>query len=628
MIIFLVSVCIGIIILIIAQLLGTALSSFVTIMLCGASTFTISGGVNNRIDDDNMLYGSDAFGGDSDIITKAEAKLSKIVKQHEKKYKNVKYDPTPAKSSGGNRKSQTDESELIDINLKYMDIAIDVFKQEGVNYDYLSDFDVAHWVKYSGYNTNEKAPDYDTILKFLKIRTLTDDYPHFDSSAIYSGYNLKSVEYYPKDKEEFEKFKDNLIKFEAISYIRELTDSERQETRKMYSDFNSGKLTKPEMTLYFRDGTKRNVLSCVMPHDIKYSNGFKRVHWGQRKLLLSEIDLFNRVALEMGVEKFKKDKISVVYPGAAHGNHLMILMDMYPNIIFYLWDPARYNTILYIADFLRRKLPIKFRYTETEMNLAKKYVNRVFINMELTNDEFIIYHENSTTDNIKKNYITQHGFFVENSANVYNSHKKNNNDDSVTIFISDIRLFTFTETSNLLYQTNMRNVHDLYVIKLLLARAALKDYERDMTLQHEWFNMVNAEYGLFKFKLKMNKLAVSDLYSEYFDGDIVLQTWAPFLSTETRLFVKPKKSNDKTSNVKTENVAHDKAYYNIYNYDNGLEFFNSVLRLHSVSDMKLSELGITVADDTTMYDIWKHFLYTDMIAMDSVLQKNNRYSFC
>lgn len=52
-------------------------------------------------------------------------------------------------------------------------------------------------------------------------------------------------------------------------------------------------------------------------------------HWGQRKLLLTEIDFLNCVT----------DPSIVVYAGAADGRHLPVLVDMFPHIEFHLYDP-------------------------------------------------------------------------------------------------------------------------------------------------------------------------------------------------------------------------------------------------------------------------------------------------
>jgi cap2 methyltransferase len=58
------------------------------------------------------------------------------------------------------------------------------------------------------------------------------------------------------------------------------------------------------------------------------------VHWGQRKLLLTEIEFLTR---------YGHLADTVVYAGAAPGTHTAILMILFPNHRFYLYDPAPFN---------------------------------------------------------------------------------------------------------------------------------------------------------------------------------------------------------------------------------------------------------------------------------------------
>ena len=60
------------------------------------------------------------------------------------------------------------------------------------------------------------------------------------------------------------------------------------------------------------------------------------IHWGQRKLLMSEIE-FLLLTLP------KKKKCVVVYAGAAPGTHVRILADMFPSHLFILVDPAPFT---------------------------------------------------------------------------------------------------------------------------------------------------------------------------------------------------------------------------------------------------------------------------------------------
>jgi hypothetical protein len=69
-----------------------------------------------------------------------------------------------------------------------------------------------------------------------------------------------------------------------------------------------------------------------------YVGGNKRdntvIHWGQRKLLLSEIELLTNYGSAAN---------PVVYAGAASGTHLTKLATMFPNHEFHCYDPAPFN---------------------------------------------------------------------------------------------------------------------------------------------------------------------------------------------------------------------------------------------------------------------------------------------
>lgn len=59
-------------------------------------------------------------------------------------------------------------------------------------------------------------------------------------------------------------------------------------------------------------------------------------HWGQRKLLLSEIEFLCR-SMAFG------ERVTMVYAGAAPGSHLEILYRMFPSVEFVLVDPAPFS---------------------------------------------------------------------------------------------------------------------------------------------------------------------------------------------------------------------------------------------------------------------------------------------
>ncbi|RNA27762.1 hypothetical protein BpHYR1_053876 [Brachionus plicatilis] len=64
------------------------------------------------------------------------------------------------------------------------------------------------------------------------------------------------------------------------------------------------------------------------------------VHFGQRKLFLSEVEFLTNCCFEIPKEKMFK-KIILIYAGAAPGLHLEFLSQMFPFIKFVLIDPAK-----------------------------------------------------------------------------------------------------------------------------------------------------------------------------------------------------------------------------------------------------------------------------------------------
>jgi hypothetical protein len=61
-------------------------------------------------------------------------------------------------------------------------------------------------------------------------------------------------------------------------------------------------------------------------------------HWGQRKLFISELEfLTNHANLEKGSE------FALIYAGAAPGTHIQLLSELFPQLEFFLVDPARFD---------------------------------------------------------------------------------------------------------------------------------------------------------------------------------------------------------------------------------------------------------------------------------------------
>eukprot|EP01129_Flabellula_baltica_P007253 TRINITY_DN279_c0_g1_i1.p1 TRINITY_DN279_c0_g1~~TRINITY_DN279_c0_g1_i1.p1 ORF type:complete len:373 (+),score=55.73 TRINITY_DN279_c0_g1_i1:95-1213(+) len=94
------------------------------------------------------------------------------------------------------------------------------------------------------------------------------------------------------------------------------------------------------------------------------------IHWGQRKLLLSEIEFLS---------KYGTESKNVVYAGASPGTHIKVLSQMFPDHIFYLYDPAPFNKsiIEYSNKYNKVKL-YQIMFTD-ELALEFENVDVLFI---------------------------------------------------------------------------------------------------------------------------------------------------------------------------------------------------------------------------------------------------------
>ncbi|GAB5358011.1 hypothetical protein AAMO2058_000422300 [Amorphochlora amoebiformis] len=82
-------------------------------------------------------------------------------------------------------------------------------------------------------------------------------------------------------------------------------------------------------------------------------------HWGQRKLLMSEIEFLTRCVSQ-------GKSYTVVYAGAAPGSHINFLAELYPQCSFVLIDPAPFlayksNRVTIIREYMRREVAIALK---------------------------------------------------------------------------------------------------------------------------------------------------------------------------------------------------------------------------------------------------------------------------
>jgi 2-polyprenyl-3-methyl-5-hydroxy-6-metoxy-1,4-benzoquinol methylase len=86
------------------------------------------------------------------------------------------------------------------------------------------------------------------------------------------------------------------------------------------------------------------ILSQNMPRKKYYRRTYKiknTLHWGQRKLLLSEIE-FLTIYFKSSPQFINKEKY-VVYAGSAPGTHILYLSNLFPQVHFELYDPREFD---------------------------------------------------------------------------------------------------------------------------------------------------------------------------------------------------------------------------------------------------------------------------------------------
>ncbi len=99
------------------------------------------------------------------------------------------------------------------------------------------------------------------------------------------------------------------------------------------------------------------------------------IHWGQRKLLISEIE-FLCVFFKNQTTTSQSDVV-VVYAGAAPGTHILILRELFPQIKFILYDPARFNSDLLTDEKI--EIHNELFTDEVCITLRDKYAKHVLL---------------------------------------------------------------------------------------------------------------------------------------------------------------------------------------------------------------------------------------------------------
>jgi hypothetical protein len=234
---------------------------------------------------------------------------------------------------------------------------------------------------------------------------------------------------------------------------------------------------------------------------MSYSKGHKvtkgGIHWGQRKLLLSEIDFFTHF-LKRG------EKAVAYYIGAAPFDHGRILLEMFPDLTFVLCDPRDVW-----SDELRQE--------------ANRSHPRVIIECGWVDEEHI------------KNLISEVATEGRGTFKVETIRKA-----TKVFFVSDIRSTSTLEVGTI---DNEVKVHD----DMLLQQKLAQQFGDAMTAIGKQFA------ASFKFRMPFfDEIGGSD-YS-YLGGILKTQPWSRPKSTELRLWWTPEDGQITYNKKKLEDI--------------------------------------------------------------------------
>lgn len=228
-----------------------------------------------------------------------------------------------------------------------------------------------------------------------------------------------------------------------------------------------------------------------------------RCHWGQKKLLLSEIQFLTKVCQKLNTKTLKD--YAVVYVGAAHGFHFPILYNMFPDLIWLLYDPAKFS---------------KEAYMHTQKEKVKIF----------------------------------NQFFTDDTIN----HAKKNAENKKILFISDIRL-TPNEEAIMKDMTSQAKWGTELSADFMLLKYK-PPYEDENTKQFKT-NIIN-DLQVNPNYIKNPELKADDKTFLYLKGDIYIQLFAHIHSVELRLMVEKVNNKYELDTISYGDIEKKMFYFN------------------------------------------------------------------
>ncbi len=312
----------------------------------------------------------------------------------------------------------------------------------------------------------------------------------------------------------------------------------------------------------------------------------KGLHWGQLKLFLSEVEF-----ILLAYEQRKKDKlehlpIHLVYAGAAPGNHILTLYELFPDVYFHLYDPNNFR-VKYPDPQVE---PEKYQRAKEHIHIHQQFFTNADAASWATylvpnayiktfNDVVNPVTEQKTTlaPRTRTNSVNSNSSNISNNSNFSNLSGDISDDNDhlpqqpqqinnafVTDEANDIGK-EYMDTSTV--EEAMKKIHPHLIDKTIVResdKAAQINhtgkYARyvvfvsdvrsdeptvatimfDMHMQKEWMLLMRAYLHMVKFRLPWHddaSISGNEVppTTTYFSGDIYIQLYPGPTSTETRL---------------------------------------------------------------------------------------------
>jgi len=249
-------------------------------------------------------------------------------------------------------------------------------------------------------------------------------------------------------------------------------------------------------------------------------------HWGQRKLFLSELILFNEVLKKKIKTPEDWKRVVFAYAGSAAGRHLVMLAEMFPIAKFILYDPNRFSDYLY--DYAEKDTT-KLEYDPE--------------NGVLITDRFEFHTSGYTMEDDKKIPRSECGFMTGEVAKELRD--RSEKEKWILVFASDIRTLNQDEDED---ETDEK-------------------IQQNMTDQATWVKIMNPAMSLLKFRLSWRPGK-----TRYLKGDIYFQYYCGNSSTEGRLLTD---EDEKLVEIDYDNTHYESVqFYHNKNVRMNLEFRN------------------------------------------------------